>query len=382
MTMHVNDVSGIVEEIRQAPDSAALWRAVQPFLTDYSNPTAITAVLEGISNHIRAIIASENPQALITLITTMPETSAEFAAEVQARLLQALFESGGDNATTWYATLRGILPEPDQQRTMEMVPLCDAIQEYQTNGPTPQMVKVLGKVSKANAAFTRVVLDEQRRGRRPSEDAFERSHVMKAFLQRLETRYPGLFNAVQAAARVEYDVQEFLQTQQPTKAPNGSTPRPAPVVREQSSPSTPTESARTPKPPTHPDLTFEDMADADMTLEDELFEAIKEARQLPVGQRRTVLLDLADRYPNSVWPFAELSGIMPRAKENLEMAERGLQNASRFEDRAFIEAHRGHFWELRETQPYMRLLLHKARGLMDVRRLDAALDVLEKALEL
>lgn len=129
-------------------------------------------------------------------------------------------------------------------------------------------------------------------------------------------------------------------------------------------------------------LDFNGVDDADLTLEDELREMVMDARQLPIGQRRTVLLDLADQYPDSIWPFADLSGIMGRAKDNLEMAERGLANASKFEDKEFIEKHRGHFWQLRETQAYMRLLLHKARGLMDVRRLDAALDLLEKTLEL
>lgn len=127
---------------------------------------------------------------------------------------------------------------------------------------------------------------------------------------------------------------------------------------------------------------FGSIADDDLTLEDELRAQVMEIRSLPVGQRRTVLLDLADQYPDSIWPFADLSGIMGRAKENLEMAERGLANAMKYEDPAFIEQHRGHFWELRETQGYMRLLLHKARGLMDVRRLDAALGLLEKTLEL
>lgn len=130
----------------------------------------------------------------------------------------------------------------------------------------------------------------------------------------------------------------------------------------------------------HPELA--DIPDANRTLEDELREMVIDARSLPTGQRRTVLLGIIEQYPNSIWPYVDLSVIMGRAKENLEMAERGLHNAARFEEPEFVAAHRGRYWELKETQPYMRLIIHKARGLMDVRRLDAALDLLEKALEL
>lgn len=124
------------------------------------------------------------------------------------------------------------------------------------------------------------------------------------------------------------------------------------------------------------------VSNTDMTLEDELREMVMEVKDLPLGQRRTVLLDLAEQYPNNIWPFAGLSVVMGRAKDNLEMAERGLANASKYEDPNFLKQHRGHYWEMRETQGYIRLLLHKARGLMDLRRLDAAIELLEKTLDL
>ncbi|MCO6466029.1 MAG: hypothetical protein J5I53_05360 [Bradyrhizobiaceae bacterium] len=130
------------------------------------------------------------------------------------------------------------------------------------------------------------------------------------------------------------------------------------------------------------ELVFDDMQDANMTLEDEVRELVLEARTLPTGQRRLVLLDLAEQYPSSIWPFVDLSSIMSRAKENIEMAERGLHNATRFSEPSFVEKNKGRYWELPETRPYMQLLMNKARGLMEVRRLDAALDLMQKVLEL
>jgi hypothetical protein len=237
------------------------------------------------------------------------------------------------------------------------------------------MYKALARFSKSNAAFTRVVLNEQRRGRRPSEEAFERANDHVAFLTRVDMVHKGILDAIKAAARVKYDVAALA----PAPAP---APTSLPVSSPTNMPPQVSQSAESRVAISPSAITFDDLDDADKTLEDEIREAVMDARELPVGQRRTVLLDLARQHPDSIWPYVELSGIMPRAKDNLEMAERGLHNAVRFEDREFVDAHRGRFWEMKETQPYMRLLLHKARGLMDVRRLDAAIDVLEKALDL
>jgi hypothetical protein len=369
------DANGIVDALRQATDSESLWQTVQPFLSLTSEPAVQNALLRGLEDFIQREVNSGDLSELLATLNTMPGSSDGFAAEVQAVILRALFVSPEPSSVGMYQTLRDVLPELEQPITDDLVPLCDALYEYIRDGVRPVMYKALARFSKSNAAFTRVVLNEQRRGRRPSEEAFERANDHVAFLTRVDMVHKGILDAIKAAARVKYDVAALA----PAPAP---APTSLPVSSPTNMPPQVSQSAESRVAISPSAITFDDLDDADKTLEDEIREAVMDARELPVGQRRTVLLDLARQHPDSIWPYVELSGIMPRAKDNLEMAERGLHNAVRFEDREFVDAHRGRFWEMKETQPYMRLLLHKARGLMDVRRLDAAIDVLEKALDL
>ena len=117
--------------------------------------------------------------------------------------------------------------------------------------------------------------------------------------------------------------------------------------------------------------------------EDEIAQDLcEETRAFEPSKRKMLLEEIAKDHPKSMWPWIELFSLTKNSAERLALCEEGLKSGVRFATVEYISENRGNYYLIPETRPYMQLLARKGQALVQLNRIQDAVDVYVHAMEL
>lgn len=352
------DNSSIVESLRTANNSVALWNLIHQIQQEQSTDDSKEAVLDGLEAYVNRQVLHDD-QVISAILRHMPPQSPDFEAEVVCKLIHTICVHDVQNNGNRFEQVMSDLPSQQHPLVSETVLFAQALCASALRGIDEDVIHHIKMITNANAAFTRVLLNETKRGRRPPEEAFTRAAKHVAFLTKVNEVVPGLFNSIVELVRNGFHLDAIDEQHKRNAKPQQRMPK------------------------SYSDGKHDDVvAEANNPFHDEVHDHVAETRVLPVGQRRLVLLDLMEKYPNSVWPYVELSAVMPRAQDNIEMADKGLSILSRYQSAHLGSDEGRYWWQQPHAQLYIKLMLNKSRGLLYSKRVEDAIQLLDEMIDL
>lgn len=122
--------------------------------------------------------------------------------------------------------------------------------------------------------------------------------------------------------------------------------------------------------------------DEELSKEERAQDLVEEAYELPIRDAIKNIDIALNLNPDCIEAYEFMGTVQSRIDSALSYFEKGVNIGKRIFGGNYLEKHKGHFWGLHETRPYMRCMYQYADCLYKSERKDSCIFVLEEMIEL
>lgn len=122
--------------------------------------------------------------------------------------------------------------------------------------------------------------------------------------------------------------------------------------------------------------------DEELSKEERAQDLVVEAYELPIRDAIKNIDIALNLNPDCIEAYEFMGTVQSRIDSALSYFEKGVNIGKRIFGGNYLEKHKGHFWGLHETRPYMRCMYQYADCLYKSERKDSCIFVLEEMIEL